>query len=62
MARFDPGLRTVTGDLGRRTDYSIEKAKRALGWTPRPVEQTVVDCAQSLIDQRAVEGETQPVL
>ena len=62
MARFDPGLRSVTGDLGRRTDYSIEKAKRILGWTPRPVEQTVVDCARSLIDQRAVEGETQPVL
>jgi nucleoside-diphosphate-sugar epimerase len=54
MARFDPGLRTVTGDLGRRTDYSIEKAKRMLGWTPRPVEQTVVDCARSLIDQSAV--------
>jgi dihydroflavonol-4-reductase len=49
MARFDPGLRSVVGDLGKRTDYSTEKAHNLLGWSPRPIEQTIVDCANSLI-------------
>lgn len=49
MARFDPGLRSVVGDLGRRRTFSAEKAKARLGWSTRPVEETIVDCAQSLI-------------
>jgi nucleoside-diphosphate-sugar epimerase len=52
MARFDPGLRTVVGDLGRRREFSSEKAKRKLGWTMRPIEDTIVDCAQSLMRLR----------
>jgi dihydroflavonol-4-reductase len=49
MARFDPGLRSVVGELGQRTDYSIEKARTVLGWSPRPIEETIVDCANSLM-------------
>jgi nucleoside-diphosphate-sugar epimerase len=49
MARFDPGLRSVVGDLGRRRVLSSEKAKTRLGWSPRPVEETIVDCAESLM-------------
>jgi nucleoside-diphosphate-sugar epimerase len=49
MALFDPGLRSVAGELGHKTTYSADKAKERLGWTPRPVEETIVDCAQSLI-------------
>jgi dihydroflavonol-4-reductase len=55
MARFDPGLRSVVGDLGRETAFSAEKARLRLGWTPRPVEETIVDCAQSLLRHRVVE-------
>jgi dihydroflavonol-4-reductase len=54
MARFDPGLRSVVGDLGQRVDYSNEKARTRLGWSPRPIEETIVDCARSLIDQGVV--------
>jgi nucleoside-diphosphate-sugar epimerase len=50
MARFDPGLRSVVGDLGQRTDYSDEKARTRLGWSPRPIEETFVDCARSLME------------
>lgn len=50
MAKFDPGLKSVVGDLGKRTDYSIEKAKTVLGWTPRPAKDTIVDTARGLID------------
>jgi dihydroflavonol-4-reductase len=50
MARFDPGLRSVVGDLGQRVDYSDEKARTRLGWSPRPIEETIVDCARSLME------------
>ena len=49
MARFDPGLRSVAGELGQKATYSSQKAKTRLGWSPRPIEETIVDCAQSLV-------------
>jgi len=51
-ARFDPGLRSFTSDLGKQIVFSNEKAKQRLGWKPRPVEETLVDCANSLLAQR----------
>ena len=36
-------------DLGKRVEYSAEKAKSRLGWSTRPVEDTIVDCAESLL-------------
>jgi dihydroflavonol-4-reductase len=54
MARFDPGLRSVVGDLGQRVDYSNEKARTRLGWSPRPIEETIVECARSLLEQGVV--------
>lgn len=49
MAIFDPGVRAVTGQLGRRQDYSSARAEELLGWAPRPIEETTVDCARSMI-------------
>jgi nucleoside-diphosphate-sugar epimerase len=49
MSRFDPGLRSVVGDLGRRREFSSEKAKTSLGWSARPIEETIVECAESLM-------------
>jgi nucleoside-diphosphate-sugar epimerase len=54
MARFDPGLRTVVGDLGKRRVVSAEKARTRLGWSPRPIEESVVDTAESLMRVGAV--------
>jgi dihydroflavonol-4-reductase len=54
MARFDPGLKTIVGDLGVRRELSSEKAKTRLGWTPRPTEDTAVDTAESLMREGAV--------
>jgi len=56
-ARFDPSMRQIVGQLGRQTIFSSEKAKTLLGWSPRPVEETIVDCARSLIKQGAVEAQ-----
>ena len=53
LARFDPELRSVAGDLGRKTTYSLDNARRRVGWAPRPVEESIVDCARSLLGQRA---------
>ena len=46
---FDPTLKLVTPGLGRKHTFTSAKAKRVLGWTPRPAATTVVDCAESLI-------------
>jgi dihydroflavonol-4-reductase len=53
MSVFDTDLRSVTGDLGLKAVCSSEKARTRLGWTPRPSEETVVDCAESLLEHRA---------
>ena len=52
-ARFDPSLRAITMSLGRRNRHTTAKARRVLGWTPRPAADTVVGCAQSLLDHGA---------
>jgi dihydroflavonol-4-reductase len=49
LARFDPELRSIVGELGHRTTYSVENARRRVGWTPRPMQETIVDCALSLL-------------
>jgi dihydroflavonol-4-reductase len=50
-ARFlDPSLREITPALGRRNRHSTEKARRILGWRPRPARETILDCARSLIE------------
>jgi nucleoside-diphosphate-sugar epimerase len=54
VALFDPSIRSVISELGVRTDFSHEKATRLLGWTPRPIEDTIVDCAQSMIQNGIV--------
>ena len=49
-ARFlDRSLREITPALGRRNRHSTEKARRVLGWSPRPAREAVLDCARSLI-------------
>jgi nucleoside-diphosphate-sugar epimerase len=54
MALFDPGIRSVVGGLGQKETYSNEKARERLGWSPRPLNQTIADCARSLLGEGAV--------
>ena len=49
LALFDPSLRGVAEDLGDRTEFSNAKARTELGWQPRPLDDTVVDTARSLL-------------
>ena len=49
MAVFDPGIRSVVGGLGIRTELSSEKARSSLGWAPRPIEDTIAETGETLI-------------
>jgi dihydroflavonol-4-reductase len=49
MALFDGGIRSVVGDLGKRSWFSSEKARSQLGWTTRPVADSIEECARSLL-------------
>jgi dihydroflavonol-4-reductase len=50
MALFDPGIRSITNQLGKKLTYSSAKAETTLGWTPRPVEQTIAETGRSMVD------------
>jgi dihydroflavonol-4-reductase len=54
MAIFDPSIRTVVKQLGRKTTLSSRKAEDLLGWSPRPIEDSIAECGQSLIDEGIV--------
>ncbi len=48
MAIFDPGIRSIVGQLGKRTKLSSDKARNRLGWSPRPIEDTIAECGESI--------------
>ncbi len=48
-ARFSPMARAVVGELGSVRNQSPAHAKEVLGWATRPVEQSIVDSARSLL-------------
>jgi dihydroflavonol-4-reductase len=52
MALFDGSVRSIVGDLGKRSWFSSEKARATLAWTPRPVADSIEDCARSLLSGR----------
>jgi nucleoside-diphosphate-sugar epimerase len=54
MALFDGGIRSIVGTLGKRTDLSSERARTALGWSPRPIEDTIAETGESLISHGIV--------
>ncbi len=49
LAVFLPPLRALLPLLGRRPLFSAAKARRMLGFAPRPVTETIIDCAESLL-------------
>ncbi|HEY1238666.1 MAG TPA: NAD-dependent epimerase/dehydratase family protein [Solirubrobacterales bacterium] len=56
MALFDGGIKSIVGSLGKRTDLSSERAKTVLGWSPRPIEDTIAETGESLIEHDVVEA------
>ena len=58
MALFDGGIRSIVGSLDKRTDLSSERAKSVLGWSPRPIDDTIAETGESLIRHGVVEVPT----
>ena len=48
LARVIPALRPLTPLLGRDLTFSADRARTELGFAPRPVEATILDCAATL--------------
>ncbi|HET9160363.1 MAG TPA: NAD-dependent epimerase/dehydratase family protein [Caulobacteraceae bacterium] len=54
MSLFDREVRSITPELGRKKAHSGDKARHTLGWAPRPMAETILDCARSMIDEGIV--------
>ncbi|MFJ8814448.1 NAD-dependent epimerase/dehydratase family protein [Amycolatopsis thermoflava] len=52
-ALFDPALRQVVPELGEEFRFATGKARDVLGWNPRPLADTVLDCARSFVRARS---------
>ncbi len=50
----DKDLASVVPSLGHKHDYTSSKAQTLLGWKPRPLQDTVLETARSLIAAGAV--------
>ena len=54
FAIFVPKTKPVVDTLGWQYVISIDQARSLLGWKPRPYEGTILEMAQSLIDENMV--------
>ena len=50
---FDPSVRSISGDLGVKAEFSNAQA-RELGWAPRPLEDSITETATSLREHGVV--------
>jgi dihydroflavonol-4-reductase len=48
-ALFDKEVRSILAELGKERLCDASHARIKLGWTMRPVDESIVDCAKSLI-------------
>ncbi len=49
MGRFDPSVRSIVNQLGKKLTYSSEKARTELEWSPRPVADSIADTGRSMV-------------
>ena len=54
LALFMPAARQLLGEIGKTRATSSARAQSVLGWKPRPPEESIVDCARSLIEHGVV--------
>lgn len=54
IARFDGAVKLALGFVGRKEMVSAAKAQRELGWRMRPVEDTILATARTMIEQGVV--------
>lgn len=49
LALFNPGVRSIKSEIGKTRNVDASHAKQRLGWETRPAEESILDCARSLI-------------
>jgi len=49
---FDPILRLITDDLGKETRFHTTRAKEILGFSPRPLNETLKETVDSILARR----------
>lgn len=54
LAPFNPTLRQLVPRLGQHPTFTSQKATKMLGWHARPVAQTIIDSANSLLQEGSV--------
>jgi dihydroflavonol-4-reductase len=54
LSLFNAGIRSIKSELGKSRHCDTSHAKERLGWETRPAEQSVIDCAKSLIEHGVV--------
>lgn len=54
LSIFNAGIRSIKSELGKTRNADASHALERLGWKTRDEEQTVIDCAKSLIEHGVV--------
>jgi len=54
LSLFNEGIRSIKSELGKSRHCDVSHAKERLGWETRSAEESVVDCAKSLIEHGVV--------
>lgn len=56
LSLFAAQLRAMVPLLGQKNELITTKARRVLGFAPRPAAETIIDCARSLLSSSAYGG------
>lgn len=54
LSLFNAGVRSIKAELGKSRNVDASHAQRRLGWATRNEEESIVDCARSLIEHGVV--------
>ena len=54
VALFDKAVRRIVPDLGQQKNYDSSAIRRDLGWQTRPMDESIRDTAESLIELNVV--------
>lgn len=57
---FDPAVKQILPELGKRKNATSEKATRLLGWSPRSREDSIVAAAESLLQLGLLKESAKP--
>ena len=50
IVAVSPQMKPLLPLLGRTQAFCTDKARRLLGYAPRPAQDTIADCGASLVD------------